>query len=440
VAITILPGGLDDSRIQALLEHHVATARSATALGSAHALDLGKLKAPDIQFWSAWDDGEPVGVGAIKRLSSFEGEVKSMHIVQSKRRSGVGTALLRQLIDAAGAMGLRRLSLETGAWPFFHPARALYKKHGFVECPPFGEYAPDPNSIFMTLELRHEARPTDPQDPPHFETVTRAGAARPWITMVHGASQHSGLFCAQVDAFQDDYRLLLVDLPGHGRSSARPGPYGIAEYARSVLAAMHAAAVERTHFWGTHTGAGVALLLAAQHPRLIASMVLDGAILPGVDLPYVTAAIARARKTARARGIEAARAEWFRESKWFDVIRDRPAECRAKAHWELVAEFSGRPWLDTVEPEPVAPIRAALGRIAQPVLLVNGEHDVADFIRVADEIESGIAGARRVSIPGAGGFPLWEFPAEVNALVRRFLERQADPAPGSGAAADAGAH
>lgn len=264
------------------------------------------------------------------------------------------------------------------------------------------------------------------RDVPHFEALAGAGPSRPWITMVHGASQHSGLFGAQVEAFKTDYRLLLVDLPGHGRSSACPGPYGIAEYARSVLAAMRAAGIGRTHFWGTHTGAGIGLLLAAQHSQLIASLVLDGAILPGVDLPYVTAMLARARKTAREQGVQAARDEWFRDSRWFDVIRARPAECRAKEHWELIAGFPGRPWLDSSAAEPVASIRTALERIAQPVLLVNGEHDVEDFIRVADELESVLADVRRVTVPGAGGFPLWEFPAQVNALVRQFLsERQA---------------
>jgi pimeloyl-ACP methyl ester carboxylesterase len=238
---------------------------------------------------------------------------------------------------------------------------------------------------------------------------------------VHGASQHSGLFSAQVKAFQPDYRLLLIDLPGHGRSSALPGPYGLAEYARSVLAAIRAAAIERTHFWGTHTGAGIALMLAAQQPQLIASMVLDGAILPGVDLPYVTERYQLAKKTARERGIEAARAEWFRESKWFDVIREKPTECRAKEHWELVDEFPGRPWLDTSTPETIPSIRPALAGIAQPVLLINGEHDVEDFIRAADELEASLPSAQRATIPGAGGFPLWEFPAEVNSLVRQFL-------------------
>lgn len=262
-------------------------------------------------------------------------------------------------------------------------------------------------------------------DLPHFETIATAGATRPWLTLVHGASQHSGLFTAQVEAFRDDYRLLLIDLPGHGRSSALPGPYGIAEYTRSVLAAINAAGVERAHFWGTHTGAGIGLLIAAQHPRRIVSLVLDGAILPGVDLPYVTAAIGRAKQTARDRGIEAARAEWFRESDWFEVIRSRPVECRAKEHWDLVDQFSARPWLDSATPEPVASIRPALPRIAQPVLLVNGEHDVADFLRVADELESSLPNVQRISVPGAGGFPLWEFPEEVNSLVRRFLDRQA---------------
>jgi putative acetyltransferase len=94
-----------------------------------------------------------LGVGALKQLSSSDGEIKSMHTAQAHRRSGVGSAMLCHIIEAARAGGLARLSLETGSWPFFNPARALYKRHGFAECPPFGDYVEDPNSIFMTLEL-----------------------------------------------------------------------------------------------------------------------------------------------------------------------------------------------------------------------------------------------------------------------------------------------
>jgi putative acetyltransferase len=150
----IIEGGLDDARVQALLAHHLASARAETAPGSAHALDLSGLKSPGVHFWSAWDGEHLVAIGALKRLTESHGEIKSMHTEQSRRRTGAGSAMLRHIMESARQMGLRRLSLETGSWPYFVPARAFYQRHGFVECPPFGGYRADPNSVFMTQELR----------------------------------------------------------------------------------------------------------------------------------------------------------------------------------------------------------------------------------------------------------------------------------------------
>ena len=149
----IVEGGLDDPRVVALLDAHVARARAETARGSAHALDLSGLRSPEVTFWSAWEGDAVVGVGALRRLSSDHGEVKSMHTAEAARGRGVGSAILRRIMAAARSRGMSRLSLETGAWPYFTPARALYARHGFVECAPFGEYREDPNSVFMTLSL-----------------------------------------------------------------------------------------------------------------------------------------------------------------------------------------------------------------------------------------------------------------------------------------------
>ena len=153
--VRIVEGGLDDPRVVALLHAHLTRARAETAPGSAHALDLSGLRAPGVTFWSAWD-GDPaalVGVGALKRLGDGHGELKSMHTAEAARGRGVGAALLAHIVAHARAAGMTRLSLETGAWPYFAPARALYARHGFVECPPFGDYRPDPNSVFMTRDL-----------------------------------------------------------------------------------------------------------------------------------------------------------------------------------------------------------------------------------------------------------------------------------------------
>jgi putative acetyltransferase len=152
--MTIVPGDIDDPQVRAVLEQHVTSARAATAPGSAHALDPEGLKAPEVRFWAAWDDDALLGIGALKRLSNDHGEIKSMHTVPAHRRRGVGSAILLHIVDAARIMGMSRLSLETGSWEYFAPARALYKRHGFVECSPFGEYVSDPNSVFMCRDLR----------------------------------------------------------------------------------------------------------------------------------------------------------------------------------------------------------------------------------------------------------------------------------------------
>ena len=153
----IIEGRLDDPRVIALLETHLDLARAATARGSAHALDVAGLRAPDMTFWSAWEGDTLAGTGALRRLSADHGEIKSMHTAESMRRRGVGSAILRHIIGSARTRGMTRVSLETGSWPYFAAARAMYARHGFVECEPFGEYRADPNSVFMTLERIWEA-------------------------------------------------------------------------------------------------------------------------------------------------------------------------------------------------------------------------------------------------------------------------------------------
>jgi len=150
----IIPGDFSDPRVRDLVYTHQTRARAETAVGSAHALDLTALQSPDISFWTIWNDETLLGIGALKRLSADHGEIKSMHIVESMRRKGAGRAMLNHIIATARARGMKRLSLETGSWEYFEPARALYRSHGFVECQPFADYVLDPNSVFMSLGLQ----------------------------------------------------------------------------------------------------------------------------------------------------------------------------------------------------------------------------------------------------------------------------------------------
>lgn len=139
--------------IAALLEAHLEAMRSFSPPGSVHALDLDRLRQPDITFWTAWDGSNLMGCGALKQLDSQHGEIKSMRTAVAYTRRGVGAALLETIIAEAHARGYARLSLETGRTEPFYPAHRLYARYGFVPCPPFADYVLDDFSICMTLRL-----------------------------------------------------------------------------------------------------------------------------------------------------------------------------------------------------------------------------------------------------------------------------------------------
>lgn len=147
---------LDDvsgPEIRALLEEHLRSMYELSPPESVHALDINELRAPDVKFWTAWSGLELLGCGALRELTHEHGEVKSMRTSAAHRRKGVARALLAHIIVEARQRSYRRLSLETGSMEAFLPAQTLYASFGFACCPPFGDYVPDPNSVFMTLTL-----------------------------------------------------------------------------------------------------------------------------------------------------------------------------------------------------------------------------------------------------------------------------------------------
>jgi putative acetyltransferase len=117
---------------------------------SNHFLSLDALAALDIAFFVARRDGSTVGCGALATRDGY-GEIKSMFVDPDARGNGVAAGLMDQLEAEALAQGLKMLRLETGS--LLHAAQALYRRHGFTVCGPFGAYAEHPHSVFMEKRL-----------------------------------------------------------------------------------------------------------------------------------------------------------------------------------------------------------------------------------------------------------------------------------------------
>jgi putative acetyltransferase len=147
---------LDDLRgpeIARLLTVHLDFMARQSPPEFSFALDLDALRAPEISFWTVWDGDTLIGCGALKTLSTTEGEIKSMHTIAERRGGGIGSAIVAHIVDEARRRGLAKLYLETGSMDAFRPARALYARHDFVPCNAFGDYEASDYNTFMSLAL-----------------------------------------------------------------------------------------------------------------------------------------------------------------------------------------------------------------------------------------------------------------------------------------------
>ena len=144
---------LNGPEIQQLLQQHLQSMALHSPLASIHALAIDALRQPGITFWTAWENSELLGCGALKELDTQQAEIKSMRTASAHLRKGVANALLAHIIEEAKLRSYRRLSLETGSAAAFAPAHRLYATFGFTLCGPFAGYAPDPYSVFMSREI-----------------------------------------------------------------------------------------------------------------------------------------------------------------------------------------------------------------------------------------------------------------------------------------------
>ena len=145
-----IEGNFENPDVNQLLLKHFVELKAASPEGSAHVLDVQGLKEQSIRFWSLWEKEKLIGCGALKFLEKDHGEFKSIRIHDEFRNKGFGIKIINHLIDEAKKLGIKRISIETGAGKFFEPARKLFKKCNFIPCKPFAHYKDDENSIYLT--------------------------------------------------------------------------------------------------------------------------------------------------------------------------------------------------------------------------------------------------------------------------------------------------
>jgi len=100
----------------------------------------------------AYEDGQPMGCGAIKEYAPNSMEVKRMYTVPSGRGQGIASKVLKELEIWAAELCYKKCVLETGKRQ--PEAISLYKKSGYKITPNYGQYAGIENSVCFEKEMK----------------------------------------------------------------------------------------------------------------------------------------------------------------------------------------------------------------------------------------------------------------------------------------------
>ena len=134
----------------ALLRQSHALMRSLFPPEDNYFLDIDELCAENVRFLVAKDGEKTIGTAALALKEGY-GEVKSMFVDPSARGKGGADALMEALAATGRAEAVPLLRLETAHK--LEAAVKLYRRHGFYECPLFGDYVPNNTSLFMEKAL-----------------------------------------------------------------------------------------------------------------------------------------------------------------------------------------------------------------------------------------------------------------------------------------------
>jgi pimeloyl-ACP methyl ester carboxylesterase len=231
----------------------------------------------------------------------------------------------------------------------------------------------------------------------------------PPLVLLHGffgdrstwhAAGHVGVLAGQ-------FRLILIDLVGHGGSDAPPDParYRMDEHARDVVAVLDSLGIDRAAVWGASMGGRAGFHLMARAPDRLAALIAGGAHACAVETGLAEAQqegrVLREQGTAPFADAMEPLPGWMRE-----------VMLRADGH-ALALQLLA----DAGEMSPLSD----LGRVTTPALLLAGEHDPRlHLIRITGD---GLRQAEVAVLPGCGHFDTFARADLTVPLVREFLGR-----------------
>jgi 3-oxoadipate enol-lactonase len=234
-----------------------------------------------------------------------------------------------------------------------------------------------------------------------------------WIVFVHGLHSSSQHWIHQVPVFASEFRILAMDLRGHGESATTDDGYGIGDYTDDVVALMEHVGVEDAHVVGGSAGGFIAQQLALRLPAVVKSVVLTGtaAQVPASFSPDAL------EQGVRERGVNDFFLDFARQDTFAPTVDENVyrfvMDLMLSAGEDLILQRI-RQGLDYQGLADAASVQC-------PALVVTGEHDGTFPVALSVELWEALPKGQLSIIPDCGHIPQLECPDEYTRILQRFI-------------------
>ncbi len=248
------------------------------------------------------------------------------------------------------------------------------------------------------------------------------GGEGPPVMLIHGVGADGASWDQIAGALSSEFRVLRLDLRGHGRSGHIDGALTLEDFVRDVMDVLDAGAVPAAHVVGFSLGGMIAQAIALQHAHRVRRLVLLSAVAgrTAEERERVQARLAILREEGIAAITGAAQERWFTP----DFIARNPElvqrqitqlqQNHAPSYAAAYTVFS------------TSDLGERLHAIRAPTLIATGEHDVGSNTRMARYMHTQILGSRMEILPGLRHSILVEAPDLITRLLREFLTARHD--------------
>ncbi|MGB5076901.1 MAG: alpha/beta hydrolase [Sphingorhabdus sp.] len=249
------------------------------------------------------------------------------------------------------------------------------------------------------------------------------------LVLIHGSNASLHTWEAWVDQLGADYRIISIDLPGHGLTGRHPGGvYDYPVFVDVVNQLMSKLGVDKAVIGGNSMGGGTAWMFALAHPEKTEGLLLvDAAGAPswkankipiGFRIMRMPVAKELARDIAPRSMIESSlKTSMSVKAKITDELVDRYWELnrypgnREATMKRFALQHNNRP-----------ATKELLASIKAPAMILWGQEDNLIPVKSATWFNKALPGSRMVVYPNVGHIPMEEVPEQSAKDVRKWLE------------------